>query len=180
MYRPLLTVLSVLVLAGLPLQAEAQQRIGYIDSERILDQTPEYASVQQQLDQLEQEWQAELREKEEEIDELYREFEARELLYTDEERQQKRQEIAEAEREKEQLRNQYFGPDGQLYQRQRELMRPIQENILEAVEEVARAEGYDFVFDKSGEFLFMFAEEEYDLTDQVLRRLGLDEEEATP
>ncbi len=154
--------------------AAAQQRIAYIDSEYILSNTPEYATIQQQIDRLEREWRQEVQQQQDTIAALYREFEARELLYTDEERERKRRELVQAEQEMENLRQRYFGPNGELYRRQRELMRPLQERILAAVEEVATDEGYDYVFDKSGDFLFMFARERYDLSDQVLRELGID------
>lgn len=170
--RLLLLAAGFLVLGTVT--ASAQQRIAYIDSEYILDNTPEYATVQQKIDQLEQQWREELKEQQDTIDALYREYESRELLYTEEEREQKRQELVQAEQEMENLRQRYFGPDGELYQRQQELMRPLQERILEAVEEIATDEGYDYVFDRSGEFLFMFTRDQYDLSDQVLRELGID------
>lgn len=164
----------LLVLAMMPAPAEAQQRIAYIDSEYILDQTPEYATIQQKIDRLEEQWRAELQQRRDTVQKLYREFEARELLYTDEERQQKRQAITQAEQELENLRQRYFGPNGELYQRQRDLMRPLQERILAAVEDVATSEGFDYVFDKSGDFLFMYARDQYDLSNDVLLELGID------
>lgn len=153
--------------------AWAQQEIGYVDTEYVLDQMPEYATVQQKLDKLEQQWRTEIQQKQQEVQKLEEEFQARELLYTDEERQQKRQAIQNARRKVEQLRQRYFGPEGELYSRQQELMRPLQERILEAAENVATAEGYDFVVDKKGEVLFLYAREEHDLSDQVLRELGI-------
>lgn len=169
--RPLSLFLGFLLM---PAAATAQQRIAYIDSEYILNQTPEYATIQQTIDRLEQQWRRELQQKRDTIASLHREYQSRELLYTEEEREQKQQEIAQAEQEMENLRQRYFGPNGALYQRQRELMRPLQERILTAVEEVATAEGYDYVFDKSGDFLFMFAREQYDVSDRVLRELGIE------
>lgn len=161
-------------LSGLTGEASAQQRIGYIDSQSILDEVPEYASVQQKLDQLEKKWRAEIQTKEEEVQKLKEEFRAWELLYTEEERRQKQEAITQARREVEQLRQQYFGPDGQLYVRQKELMRPIQERILSAAEEVATEEGYDYVFDKAERMLFMYAREDHNLNEEVLQKLGLD------
>ena len=160
--------------AWLAPSAFAQQRIGYVDSEFILNKTPEYATVQQQLDRMAQEWQNELEERRDEVDALFREYQARELLYTSEERQRKREEIMRAEEEVERLRMQYFGPEGDLFEQQERLMRPIQERVLAAIEEVAEREGYDYVFDKGGDFLFMFAKEQYDLSDDVLEELGID------
>lgn len=169
------TLLAVIALA-MPALAYAQQRMGYVDSEYILSQTPEYATVQQQLDRMAQEWQSEVEERSAEVEELFREYQARELLYTNEERQRKREEIVQREEEIERLRMQYFGPEGDLFQQQEQLMRPIQEKILVAIEEVAERENYDYVFDKGGDYLFMFAREQFDLSRDVLIELGIDVE----
>lgn len=167
-------LIAVLVggMVGAP-RVQAQQRIGYVDTEYILNQLPEYTSVQQKLDQLEQRWREEIRSQEERVETLEEEFEAREVLYTDEERQRKREAIQQARKKVEQLRQQYFGPDGRLYTRQQELMRPIQERVLSAVESVATEAGYDYVLDRKGETLFLFARDEHGLSDQVLRELGI-------
>lgn len=159
--------------AGPAQPAAAQQKIGYIDSEYVLNQLPEYATVQQKLDRLEEQWQTDIQEARSRVDTLQQEFEARELLYTEEERQRKRDAIQEARDRVQTLRQRYFGPDGELYARQKELMRPIQERVLAAVEEVATAEGYDYVFDRSGDFLFMFAREQHNVSDAVLREMGI-------
>lgn len=166
-------VAVIAVLLGLGREASAQQRIGYIDSESILNEVPEYANVQQKLDQLEKKWRSEIQNKKEEVQALKEEFRAWELLYTEEERRQKQTEITKAQREVEQLRKRYFGPDGQLYTRQKELMRPIQERILKATEEVATEQGYDYVFDKGERVLFMYAREDHNLNEAVLQQLGV-------
>jgi outer membrane protein len=165
------TLLFMVLGAGV---SSAQQRIAYIDSEYILSKTPEYATVQQQLDRMAQEWQGEVEAKQREVDEMFREYQARELLYTNEERQRRREDIVRAEEEVERLRMQYFGPEGELFAQQESLMRPIQERILKAVEEVAVAGNYDYVFDRSGDYLFMYAREQYNLSDRVLEELGID------
>lgn len=170
------SLLLLLAALCLPLAAVAQQKIGYVDSEYILGETPEYSTIEQQLDRMAQEWQQEIEERQTEVDELFDEYQARELLYTNEERQRKRQDIVRAEEEVERLRMQYFGPDGDLFTQQETLMRPIQERVLTAIEEVARREGFDYVFDKGGDYLFMYAEEEFDLSEEVLSELGIDVE----
>mgnify|MGYP006269218647 CR=1 FL=1 len=175
--RLLYLLVGVVWVAGAP-SAHAQQKIGYIDSEYILSQMPEYATVQQKLDQAETEWRDEIREQQQRVAELEQEYQARELLYTDEERERQQNAIDEARTQVETLRDRYFGPDGELYSRQKTLMRPIQERVLEATEEVATAEGFDYIFDKSGDFLFLFAREQYNLSDTVLRELGINVDEA--
>ncbi len=157
-------------------ESNAQQKIGFVDSEYILQQLPEYASVQQNIDRLAQEWEAEMETMQQVVDDLFREYQARELLYTNEERKRKQEEIIRKEEEIEQFRMRYFGPEGELFQRQDQLMRPIQERVLEAVEEVALSEGYDYIFDKTGEMLFLYSKEQYDVSIFVLEELGIDTE----
>ena len=169
----LLVLGAVVVLVGPVAPAAAQQRIGYVDTEYVLNQMPEYKTVQQKLDKLEQKWRAEIEQQREEVRTLEQEFQARELLYTEQERTRKQQAIEKARKEVEQLRQQYFGPEGQLYTRQRELMRPIQQRVLEATESVATADGYDYVVDRKGETLFLYARDQHDLSDRVLRELGI-------
>ena len=166
----------LLVLALWPGQARAQQKVGYVDSQYILQQIPEYATIQQKVDRLAQDWQAELEAKQKAVDELFREYQARELLYTQEERQRKQEEIMREEEAVEQFRARHFGPEGELFKQQDQLMRPLQERILKAVQEVATGEGYDYVFDKSGDFLFLYAREQFNLSNRVLEELGIDTE----
>ncbi len=168
------TIVSGLLLVLSAQSVAAQQKIAYMDSEYILGRLPEYATVQQQLDRLSGDWQKELDAKKRDLDNQFREYQSRELLYTPDERQRKRQEIVRAENELEQLRTRYFGPDGEIFTRQEQLMRPLQERILEAVDQVATSEGYDFVFDISGDFLFMFRRQQYNVSDLVLSELGID------
>lgn len=163
----------VVLVGGAAAPALAQQRIGYVDTEYVLNRLPEYKTVQQKLDKLEQKWRTEIQQRREKVQKLEQEFQARELLYTEQERKRKRQEIEKIRKDVEQLRQQYFGPEGQLYVRQKELMRPIQQRILEATETVATADGYDYVVDKKGETLFLYARSEHDLSDRVLRELGI-------
>lgn len=173
--RTILSAAFLLLLAATTaFDANAQQRIGYVDSAYILEQTPEFATVQQQIDRLAQEWRDELDNQRRRLDDLFREYQARELLYTDEERRQRQDEIMQLEDELERARMQYFGPEGELFQQQESLMRPIQERVLAAIEEVATRDGYDYVFDRSGDFLFMFAREQYNLSDEVLAELGIE------
>jgi outer membrane protein len=169
----MLTLAVLTVMVGID-PAVAQQKIGYYDAQLVLEQIPEYQSVQQKLDRLETRWEQELDTLKQEKQRLVREFEARELLYTEEERKRKQGEIRKMEERIESYRQEHFGPKGMLFQRQKQLMRPIQERILEAVDAVAQREGYDYVFDKSGgDFMFHFARDEYNINEQVLEELGV-------
>ncbi|MDX1420718.1 MAG: OmpH family outer membrane protein [Rubricoccaceae bacterium] len=174
--RALLALCALLALAAAP--AQAQQRLAFVDSEAILQALPEYQTARQQVDRLGGEWQAELDAMQAEIDELVREFEARELLYTDEDRQRALDEIAARRTEMNQYRRRQFGPDGELFRQEQQLLRPIQERVLEALETVADEGGYDFVFDRSGDLVFLYARETHNVTDLVLVELGIDPQTA--
>ena len=169
------TLVLTLVLAA---PATAQQRIAYIDSETVLGQITEFRTVQANLDRLAQQWQTELSEMQREIDALVRDFEARELLFTEAERERKREEIRSREQELESRRIQRFGPDGEFFREQQRQMRPVQERLLDAIEQVAEDEEYDYVFDKSGDYLFLYARPELDVSDLVLEELGIDAQRA--
>jgi len=171
---------AALLMAAGAAPASAQEEIAYVDSQYILEQVPEYATVQQRLDRLTKQWEQEIADQEARVDTLQKEFRARELLYTDEERKQQRRQIEQARQQVQQLRQRYFGPEqGRLYQRQKELMRPIQERVLAAAQSIAEAEGYDYVIDKSGPALFMYANPDLDLSGEVLEELGIDVDEET-
>jgi outer membrane protein len=129
--------------------------------------------VQQRLEKLEAEWRSEIQSQRETVQALRDEFRASELLFTEAERKKKRAAIQQAQKKVQELRKRYFGPDGRLYARQKKLMRPIQERILTAAEEVATEEGYDYIFDKSEKVLFLYAREQHNLNDEVLEALGV-------
>ncbi|MCY3999481.1 MAG: OmpH family outer membrane protein [Bacteroidetes bacterium] len=165
----------VLLLTALTISsANAQHKIAYVDSERIYSSFPEFSTAQQSLDRTAQQWEQEIEQRQDELDEMFQEYQARELLYTSDSRQQKQNEIIAAEEELERLRMQYFGPEGQLFQQQEQILRPIQEKVLIAIEEVAQADDFDYVFDRSGDFVFLYTNQSLDITDLVLEELGID------
>ena len=168
-----LTVFALAILA-LAEPASAQQRLAFVDSETVLELLPEYQTARQQVDRAAAEWQAELDAQQREIDELEREFEARELLFTAEDRERALDEIENRRIEMAQYRRRHFGPEGELFRQEQQLLRPIQERILEAIETVAEDGDYDFVFDRSGDLTFLYARDAHNVTDLVLVELGVD------
>jgi len=174
------TLLVLFVFAATPVASSlAQAKIAFVDSEYIYGQYPEFATTQQQLDRLATQWTEDLQERQRAVDALFQEYESRELLYTQDERQRKREEIMQAEEELNSRRMQYFGPEGELYRQQEQMLRPIQEKVLEAIERIATAEGYDYVFDRGGEFLFLFADEKHNISNDVLEELGIEVQRTT-
>ena len=160
-----------LVLAAAP--AVAQQKVGYVDSERILALMPEYRTALQDVDRLTTQWQAEIDATTREADALQADFSARELLYTAEERTRGVADITARRQAAEALRRRYFGPEGELFREQQTRLRLVQERLLTAVETVAADGDYDFIFDRTGDVVFLFARSRNDVTDKVLDQLGL-------
>ncbi|MDX1438362.1 MAG: OmpH family outer membrane protein [Rubricoccaceae bacterium] len=166
-----IAIVALFVLGG---TASAQQKIGFVDSEAILRILPEYQTARQQVDRMAAEWQAELDGYAQEIAEMEQEFEARELLYTQEDRDRKLDEIEARRLEMNQYRRRHFGPDGELFRQEQQAMRPIQERVLEAIEVIAEEGNYDFIFDRSGDLMFLYADSSHDVTDLVLDELDID------
>lgn len=161
----------MLPLAGLQAQ---NQKIGFIDSERILENMPEYSGIEQQLNLLSEGWRDEIQDLEEEIEELEEEFEAREILFTEEVRQERLNEIQNLRQQRDQLVEDRFGPEGEYFSQQQELLEPVQRQIFEALNVVADRQNFDFVFDRSQETRFLFVSEEWNLNDDVMLEMGMD------
>ncbi len=157
----------------------AQQKQGYVDTDYLLSQLPEYESIQQQLDLMSQEWRDELKEMQQEIDHMKEDFAAKEILYTDEIRKERQREIQQKIQQRRQYLEQKFGSRGEYFQQQRDLLEPLQRRIFEAIASVAERENFDFVFDRSQKNEILFAREEWNLNDEVLLEMGLSPEESS-
>ena len=161
----------VCLLAAAP--AAAQQKIAHVDSEQILDRLPDFKTVLGEVERLTGQYQAEIDELEREAEQMARDFTARELLYTEAEREAAQAEIGAKQQEASALRRRYFGPEGELFREQQQRLRPVQERLLEAIENAADEAGYDYVLDRSGEVVFLYAKPQHDLTERVLEELGV-------
>ena len=168
--RPLMALAALLLAAPAAL---AQQTIGFIDSSTILPQMPEFQSAQQELDRLTQQWQAEVQAVALEAEQMADRFAAREILYTDDEREAQLEAIEAKREERDALRTRYFGPQGELFREQQTQMRPAQERLLAAIEVVAEEGDYDYIFDRAGEYLFLYTRPRNNVTDLVLEELGI-------
>lgn len=152
----------------------AQLKIGYVDSDTIMDNVPDVQDARQKLDELIREWQTELKKLESEYRTKKDDFEKRNLIMSDQLRAEAKQELAELEKNLSQYRDKKFGPNGELFQKQDELMKPLQNKIFNVIQELAEEEELDFVFDRSGDIMLLYAKAEYDLTAKVIEKLKLE------
>lgn len=148
------------------------QRFAYIDTQYIMDYIPEYQAAQMEIEQLSTDWQKELEDKYEKLNELNKKYQAESILLPDEIKQERENEINELEKEIKTLQMQRFGHGGDLFQKRQELIQPIQDKIYEAVEEIATRGNYAVIFDKAGGPNMIYTDMRYDLSDDVLKHLG--------
>jgi len=149
------------------------QRIVFVDTERVLESMPAYQEAQKEIDQITQQWQEDIQRKYGEIDEMYRAYQAEEVLLTDELRQQRQDEIIEKEKQLKEYQKKKFGYQGDLYKKRQDLVKPIQDQIYEAISTMAKRKAYDIVLDKSSGVSILFANDEYDKTCEIMEGLGL-------
>ena len=161
---------ALFAVAGFGTQLNAQ-KIASIDMERILGSITEYQDAQEQLDQQAAKWQQEINQRYDQIKGMYNKYTAEQVLLSDEQKKQREDAIIAEEKKVRDLQRERFGPEGALFQRRQELVKPIQDAIYEAVQDYAKSRGYDFIFDRAGSAGIIFSSDEYDKTDEILRAL---------
>jgi len=155
------------------------QKIGYVNTDQILAQMSEYQGIEEQLSTLSSEWNKQLDKMEQEIEQLKEDFEAKEILYTEELKKQKQQEIQNKVQQRQQYLDEKFGAEGEYFQKQKELLEPIQRKVFEAINKVANDQNFDFVFDRAQNSNMLFGEQEWNLNNEVLQELGITLNEAS-
>ncbi len=148
------------------------QRFAYVDSDYILERIPEYQSAQEQLDQLSLSWQEEIEQLYSEIDQLYKKYQADQILLTQDMKMNRESEIISKEKEAKELQRKRFGPEGDLYSKREELVKPVQDKIYNAIQDLALEKRYDVILDKSSELIMLYANEDLDKSDDILKMLG--------
>jgi len=169
-FNPKLVFLFLLVFIGFQSVA---QKFAYVDSEYILSQIPKYKSAQLQLNELSAQWQQEVEKKFLEIDNLRKAFKVEKVLLTKDMQMAREKEINTKEDEAKKFQLEKFGYEGELFQKKSELIRPIQDKLYAAINKVAKNNGLDFIFDKSGDLLMLVSNSKYDRSDEVLEELGV-------
>lgn len=169
--KRILIMCLAMVVGGL--SAQKSRDIGFVDSDVILAKMPEYRAAQKDLDDLGAKYQGEAQQMQTALDQMIRDFQSEEILLTNDQRRQKKEAITSKEAELFQYREAKFGPTGELFQERSRLIKPLQDRVYDAVQNVAKKEGYAYIFDKSGGALMLFADQKYDKTLEVMEALGI-------
>ncbi|MDP1620826.1 MAG: OmpH family outer membrane protein [Bacteroidales bacterium] len=162
-------IFTFIILAGIMAHA---QKFAYVDTEYILDNIPQFAEAQSQLDEISVQWQKEIEDKFAEVDKMYKDYQTQAVLLPDDMKKKKEQEIVEKEKDAKNLQRTRFGKDGDLFKKRQELVKPIQEKIYNAIQDIANSNNYAVIFDKGGSLTMMYANPKYDISDEVLDNLG--------
>jgi outer membrane protein len=164
-------VLSIAAIIGFVFMVNAQ-KMAFIDTEYILDNIPAYKAAQNQLDQLSSQYQKELESIHAEIEQMYKDFQAESVLLSEDMKRKREDVIITKEKDYKLLQKKYFGPNGDLFKKRQGLVKPIQDDVFNAVQEISNEGSYAIIFDKAGGTTLFFTNPKFDLSDQVLQKLG--------
>jgi outer membrane protein len=165
-------LLGILMIFGIAFASSAQ-KYGFIDSEYILNKLPEYKDAKERLDKLAERWTKEIEERYEVIKIKKNNFLREEDLLPADEKKKREEEIATLESEAMQMQKTRFGVSGDYFQKRQELIKPIQDKIYEAMQTIASKRNYSFIFDKANQSNLIFADSKFDLSNEVLKELGV-------
>jgi outer membrane protein len=148
------------------------QKIGYINTETILNKIPSYKTAQGQLERQRQDYQKEVETGYQKVEELYKAYQTDKVLLTEDMKKRREDEIINKEQAVKELQRKYFGQDGSLAKKTEELLKPLQDKVANAVKEVANEDGYGFVIDVANNPAIVFTNPRYDISDKVIKKLG--------
>ncbi len=163
------TVLLILFCLAIGLNA---QKYAFVNTEYILKNIPAYEAANEQLNQASQQWQKEIEAIYSEVETMYKNYQTESVFLSNEMKIKKEEEIVSKEKEAKNLQTKYFGPDGELSKKRDALIKPIQDDIYNAIREMATEDGYAAIFDKASAGMILFSDSKYDKSDVILEKMG--------
>jgi outer membrane protein len=148
------------------------QNFGYVDSEYILENIPEYKDAQGELDKLSVEWQKQLERRYAEIDKMYKNYQAEQILLTEDMKLKREDDIVKKEKAAKEYQKQKFGVNGELFQKRKELVKPLQDDVYKAISSIANYKKLGVVFDKASALTMLYTNPKYNISDDVLKKMG--------
>ena len=148
------------------------QKFAYVDSDYILSKMTEFAQAEEKIDDFSKEWQSEIESAYEEVEQMYRDYQSEQVLLTSEMKTKREEAIMEKEKSVQSLQQKYFGNNGDLYKKRQDLIKPIQDRIFDAVQQLAASNKYSIIFDASSDLIMLYSNPELDKSDKVLELMG--------
>ena len=152
--------------------AGMSQKFALIDMEYILKNIPAYEMTNEQLSQVSKKWQNEVEAIQQEAQNMYKNYQSDLVFLSAEMKTKREEEIVKKEQEAQDLKRKYFGPEGELYKKRESLMKPIQDEVYNAVKEISEDKGYQIVWDRASAMSIIFASPKIDISNEVLIKLG--------
>ena len=164
-------LLTLCLVTGLGFAAQAQ-KFASVDMGYIMKNIPAYESANEQLSQVSKKWQAEVDAMMKDVQQLYKNYQTELVFMSDDMKVKREDEIVAKEKAAQELKRKYFGPEGELFKKRESLMKPIQDEVYNAIQEISDAKGLDLIFDKSSAMSAIFVSTKLDISDEVLKKLG--------
>lgn len=165
-------MMITLALAVMAVACAYAQKFALVDMDYILRNVPSYEMANEQLNQVSQRWEREVTELQKEAETMFNNYQAEMVFLTDDQKKQREEEIVAKEEAVTSLRYKYFGPEGELFKKRQSLMKPIQEDVYNAVKAVSEEKGYQVIFDRASSQSIVFASPKIDVSNDVLAKLG--------
>ena len=167
--KRILLILAVSFLAVSTIQA---QKFAYVDTDYILNNIPEFNQAQDKLDEISKQWQEEIEAIYAEVDKMYRDYQTQEVLLTDEMKTKRENAIIAKEKSAKDLQRKRFGPDADLYAKRQELIKPLQDKVYDAIQQLAANSKYAVIFDSSSDLIMLYSNPNLDKSDKILKNMG--------
>jgi outer membrane protein len=168
--KQIVIALGTLAALGYNYQAQAQaQKYFVIDSKYILEKLPEYTDAQKKLDDASKLWQEEIDKKMQQVDQMYKAYQAERAMLSEEARKKREDEIIAKEKDAKDLQKKYFGFDGELYKKRQDLVKPVQDKVFNSVQQYAQSRGFELVYDKAGGVTIFYADPKLDKSDEIVK-----------
>jgi len=164
-------ILLLLAISFLTLSIQAQ-KFAYVDTDYILNKIPDFKQAQDKLDALSADWQKEIENKYADVEQMYRAYQQEQVLLTDAMKEKREDAIIKKETDAKNLQKKYFGTEGNLYLKRQELIKPIQDKIYDAIQQLSANNKYAIVFDSSSDLIMLYKNNNYDKSDKVLDLMG--------
>ncbi|MBD5269759.1 MAG: OmpH family outer membrane protein [Muribaculaceae bacterium] len=163
-------IAAIIALAGFA--SASAQKFALVDMDYILRNVPSYEMANEQLNQVSQRWEKEVEQLSKEAETMFKNYQSDMVFLTDDQKKKREEEIVAKEKEVTDTRYKYFGPEGELYKKRQSLMKPIQEDVYNAIKAVAEEKGYQTIFDRASSQSIVFASPRIDVSNDVLAKLG--------
>lgn len=164
-------ILSLLMMAGVCVGSNAQ-KFAMVDMEYIMKNIPSYETANDQLNQISKKWQAEVDLQMQEVQKMYKNYQTEVVFLSEDMKSKREEEIVAKEKAAQELKRKYFGPEGELFKKRQSLMKPIQDEVYAAVQDICKEKDYELVIDKSSSMNLIFTSPKLDISDAVLQKLG--------